>query len=421
MKFKLPLYLKIILGMVLGVLFGLVAVHFGADKFTNDWIKPWGTIFLNLLKMVAVPLVFVSLIKGIAGLSNIKQLSRIGFKTLGFYIMTTVISISIGVCVVNIIRPGDSFPKTKSRELVEKYSSNVAEKHSLAAGVKEDSPLKMVVDMVPENVISSFGDNSKMLQIIFFAILFGIGMVSLGEEKTKYVRGFLDGINDIVLKIIDYIMLFAPYGVFALMAGLLVDYSGDGQLFISLGLYAMTVIIGLCTMIFVIYPIIIHFFTPIKYKDFVKVMSPVQMLGFSTSSSAATLPLNLKQVIGGLKIPSKVADFVLPVGVTINMDGTSCYQAIAAIFIAQVFDIDLTVGQTLTIILTATISSIGTPGIPGGSIVMLIVVLTSVGIPVEGIALILGIDRPLDMLRTVVNVTGDASVATMVATSEKEI
>lgn len=418
---RFPLYLKIILGMVLGVLFGLLAVWFGWDKFTVDWIKPWGSIFLKLLKMVAVPLVFVSLVKGIGGLSNIKQLSRIGFKTLGFYVMTTVISICIGVTFVSLIKPGDSFPKDKSKELLQQYSHNVAEKSSIAVGVKEESPLKMVVDMVPENIIAATGDNSKMLQIIFFAVLFGIAMVSMPGEKVKTVKDFFDGINSIILIIIDYVMMAAPYGVFALMAGLLVDYAGDKQLFISLGLYALTVVFGLCFMIFIIYPLIIYLFTPVKLKDFYKCMSPVQMLAFSTSSSAATLPLNLQQVSTCLKVPSNISNFVLPVGVTINMDGTSCYQAIAAIFIAQVFGIDLTIGQTLTIILTATISSIGTPGIPGGSIVMLIVVLTSVGIPVEGIALILGIDRPLDMLRTVVNVTGDASVATMVATSEKKI
>lgn len=421
MTLKFPLYLKIIIGMLLGVLFGLFAVWLGLDKFTNDWIKPWGLIFLNLLKMVAVPLVFVSLVKGIGGLSNIKQLSRIGFKTLGFYIMTTVISICIGVTFVSLIRPGDSFPKEKSQELLHQYSQNVAEKESLAVGVEEDSPLKMIVDMVPENIISATSDNSKMLQIIFFAVLFGIAMVSMPEEKIKTVKDFFDGINSIILIIIDYIMMAAPYGVFALMAGLLVDYAGDKQLFISLGLYALTVVAGLSFMIFIVYPLIIYFFTPVKLRQFYKSMTPVQMLAFSTSSSAATLPLNLTQVTNGLKVSSNITNFVLPVGVTINMDGTSCYQAIAAIFIAQVFGIDLTLGQTLTIILTATISSIGTPGIPGGSIVMLIVVLTSVGIPIEGIALILGIDRPLDMLRTVVNVTGDASVATMVATSERKI
>jgi len=421
MKKKFPLYLKIILGMVFGVLFGLVAVWVGWDKFTMDWIKPWGVIFLRLLKMVAVPLVFVSLIKGIGGLSNIKQLSRIGFKTLGFYVMTTVISICIGVLFVSVVRPGDSFPREKSQELLHQYSENVAEKSSVAAGVKEDSPLQMVVDMVPENVFAATSDNSKMLQIIFFAVMFGIALVSIKDEKTKTVKTFFDGINAIILKIIDYVMLSAPYGVFALMAGLLVDYSGDKQLFISLGLYALTVIAGLGCMIFIIYPLIIHFVTPVKYRNFYKCMMSVQMLAFSTSSSAATLPMNLKQVTECLGIPSNISNFVLPVGVTINMDGTSCYQAIAAIFIAQVFDIDLSIGQTLTIIITATISSIGTPGIPGGSIVMLIVVLTSVGIPVEGIALILGMDRPLDMLRTVVNVTGDASVATLVASSEKAL
>jgi Na+/H+-dicarboxylate symporter len=421
MKLKLPLYLKIILGMVLGVLFGLLAVNLGLDKFTNDWVKPWGEIFLRLLKMVAVPLVFVSLVKGIGGLSNIQQLSRIGFKTLGFYVLSTIVAISIGVFFVNTITPGDSFPKEKSQELLYKYSQNVAEKESLASNVADDTPMQVVVDMIPDNVFAACTDNSKMLQIIFFAIFFGIAMVSIKDDKIKYVKGFIDGFNDIILKIIDYIMMAAPYGVFALMAGLLVDYAGDMQLFVSLGLYAITVILGLASMIFIVYPLIIHLFTPINYKDFIRTMLPVQMLAFSTSSSAATLPLNLKQVSEGLKVPADISNFVLPVGVTINMDGTSCYQAIAAIFIAQVFDIDLTVMETLTIILTATISSIGTPGIPGGSIVMLIVVLTSVGIPIEGIALILGIDRPLDMLRTVVNVTGDATVASIVATSEKQL
>ena len=418
---KLPLYVKIILGMFIGCLLGMLAVWLGWDNFVLDWIKPWGTIFIRMLKLIAVPLVFVSLIKGIGGLSDISKLSRIGIKTISLYIVTTVIAISIGLLLVNFIKPGKTFPEEKTAELQKLYGQTLEEKHQVAKSVKEESPLQFLVEMVPDNIIKATGDNSNMLQVIFFAILFGIGMLAVGEEKSSTVKKFFEEINDIILKIIDYIMLFAPYGVLALMAGLIVDFSGDVDLFSALGLYAVTVVAGLLIMTFVIYPLFLKLFTPVKYKDFFKAITPVQLLAFSSSSSAATLPLTMEQVEKELKVHSDIASFVLPIGVTINMDGTSCYQAIAAVFIAQVFGIDLSIGQMLIIVLTATLSSIGTPGIPGGSIVMLIVVLTAVGIPVEGLALIMGIDRPLDMMRTVVNVTGDSTVATVVAVSEKKL
>ncbi len=276
--------------------------------------------------------------------------------------------------------------------------------------------------MIPENFFSAAGDNSKMLQIIFFAILFSIALVLVPGEKTQVVKDFFDGLNDVILKIVDLIMRFAPIGVFALMAALVVDFSGDADIFTALGMYMLTVIMGLFLLILGLYPLLMRIFA--GYQDtakFLKAILPAQLVAFTTSSSAATLPVTMKQVTNELGVSKPIANFVLPVGVTINMDGTSCYQAIAAVFIAQVFGIDLTLVQQLTIVLTATLASIGSPGIPSGSIVMLIIVLNSVGLPVEGLALILGVDRPLDMLRTVVNITGDSTVASIVARSEGEL
>jgi len=418
---KLPLYVKILIGMILGIVAGLAAEYFNFQKFTFDWIKPWGDIFLNLLKLIAVPLIFVSLVKGISSLSSISKLSRIGLKTVSLYLVSTVIAVSLGLLLVNNIGPGNTFPDNKKVELQERFHATISLKKDQASDLKEESPIKFLVDVVPDNFFKAATDNSKMLQIIFFAILFGIAMVILEDNKVKGVKDFFDGIDAIILKIIDIIMRFAPYGVFALIASLIVDFSGDADLFKALGLYAITVVLGLLIMIFIVYPIFLKFFTPIKYSDFYRSISPAQLLAFSTSSSAATLPVTMDCVEQNIGVSNEVASFVLPVGVTINMDGTSCYQAIAAVFIAQVFGIHLDLVDQLIIVVTATIASIGTPGVPGGSIVMLIIVLSSVGIPVEGLALILGIDRPLDMLRTVVNITGDATVSTIVAQTEGQL
>ena len=420
-KKKFPLWLKIILGMVVGVLWGLFAVYIGLKEFTLDWIKPFGTIFLNLLKLIAVPLIFVSLVKGISSLTDISRLSRMGIKTVGIYLVSTLIATTIGLGLVNALKPGDTFPEDRQTELQERYEVDIEEKEISAEKVKEDSPLQFLVDMVPENIIGAASENSNMLQVIFFAILFAIAMVVIPGEQIQTVKNFVDGLNDIILKIIDFIMKFAPYGVFALLAALIVEFSGDADLFVALGNYAGTVALGLFLIIFLVYPFFIRIFAGIRYPDFFKAIFPAQMLAFTTSSSAATLPVTLKRTTENLGVSKTVANFVLPIGVTINMDGTSCYQAIAAVFIAQVFGLDLTVVQQLTIVMTATLSSIGTPGVPGGSIIMLVIVLSSVGLPAAGLALILGIDRPLDMLRTVVNITGDSTVSTIVAKSEGDL
>jgi len=419
---KLALHWKIIIGMVLGVIYGLIASKYGWIDFTDNWIKPWGDIFVNLLKLIAVPLVFASLIKGVASLSDISKLSRIGAKTIAIYLTSTVIAVTIGLLMVNTVKPGDGFDKdsvTKTEEIEEGASKKIA----AAEEVKEEDegPLQFLIDIVPTNIFDSASNNRNMLQVIFFAILFGIAMVMLPDEKTTYVKGFFDGINDIIIQIVDLIMISAPYGVFALLAGVVVEFGASAELFIALAKYSATVIVGLLIMILIVYPIILMVFTKVKYLDFFKGISPAQMLAFSTSSSAATLPVTMERCEDHLGVSEEVSSFVLPLGATINMDGTSLYQAVAAVFIAQAYGMDLDMGQQLTIVLTATLASIGAAAVPGAGMVMLVIVLGAIGVPTEGLALIFGVDRILDMMRTVVNVTGDATVATVVASSEGQL
>jgi len=418
---NLALHWKIIIGMLLGVIYGISAHTLGFNDFTSDWIKPWGVIFVNLLKLIAVPLVFASLIKGVASLSDITRLSKIGSRTVLLYLFSTVLSVSIGLFLVNTFKPGNSFSEEKKYELREKYSSKADLKINDAKSVEENGPLQFVVDIVPVNIISSASENKNMLQIIFFAILFGISIIVIPDEKTIYVRGFFDGINDIILYIVDLIMKFAPYGVFALLASLVVDFGASIDLFLALGYYSVTVTLGLLLMIFVFYPILLKIFTNMPYLTFFKAISPAQMLAFSTSSSAATLPVTMDRCENNVGISKEVSAFVLPLGATINMDGTSLYQAVAAVFIAQAFGYDLDLASQLTIVLTATLASIGAAAVPGAGMVMLVIVLSSIGIDPEGIALIFAVDRILDMLRTVVNVTGDATVATIVASSDNQL
>jgi len=418
---NLALHWKIIIGMLLGVIYGISAHTLGFNDFTSDWIKPWGVIFVNLLKLIAVPLVFASLIKGVASLSDITRLSKIGSRTVLLYLFSTVLSVSIGLFLVNTFKPGNSFSEEKKYELREKYSSKADLKINDAKSVEENGPLQFVVDIVPVNIISSASENKNMLQIIFFAILFGISIIVIPDEKTIYVRGFFDGINDIILYIVDLIMKFAPYGVFALLASLVVDFGASIDLFLALGYYSLTVTLGLLLMIFVFYPILLKIFTNMPYLTFFKAISPAQMLAFSTSSSAATLPVTMDRCENNVGISKEVSAFVLPLGATINMDGTSLYQAVAAVFIAQAFGYDLDLASQLTIVLTATLASIGAAAVPGAGMVMLVIVLSSIGIDPEGIALIFAVDRILDMLRTVVNVTGDATVATIVASSDNQL
>jgi len=410
----------ILIGIFLGILYGVLAVWLGWFSFTIFWIKPWGTIFINLLKLIAIPLILVSLISGVSNLNDISKLSRIGFKTLGIYLITTMMAISIGLIVVNFTKPGKFLSPEKSFEFQQKYADKLGQTDSETAR----GPLQFVIDLVPENIFKAMTQNTAMLQVIFFAILFGIALVMLPDEKTRTVKILFDQLNDIVMQMIHIVMLTAPIGAFCLIASVTVEVAGDNlketiSLFSSLGMYALTVIIGLIFIVFVVYPLIIHALTAISFKQFLKGISPAQFLAFSTSSSAATLPMTMQCCEDNLGVNKEISSFVLPLGATVNMDGTSLYQAVATIFLAQIYGLDLGFTAQLTIILTATLASIGSAAVPGAGMVMLVIVLQSVGVPIEGIALIFAVDRPLDMMRTVVNITGDAMVACVVQKSEK--
>jgi proton glutamate symport protein len=411
---NLALHWQILLGMLFGVLFGLLCSQFVWGKqFVVDWIKPFGTIFINSLKLIAVPLILASLIKGVSDLKNIAQLSNMGGRTIGLYLLTTLTAVTIGLTVVNVVKPGNSLSDETRTELLTAYATEAAAKQSVAAAQKDAGPLRALVDLVPSNIFAAMQDNGNMLQVIFFAIFFGIGLVLIPKQKAKPVKDFFDALNEVILKIIDLIMIAAPYGVFALLSALIAE-APSSDLFKALGLYTVTVLIGLIGMI-VIYIILVRIFTRKKIGFFLNGISPAQLLAFSTSSSAATLPVTMERVQEHLGVEEEVSSFVLPIGATINMDGTSLYQAVAAVFIAQAFGMDLSLSAQLGIIATATLASIGSAAVPGAGMVMLVIVLAQAGIPEAGLALIFAVDRPLDMCRTSVNVTGDASVSMLVA------
>ena len=413
---KLALHWQILIGMVLGVVFALVMTNFSFGKqLITDWIKPFGTIFINLLKLIAVPLILASLIKGVSDLKDISKLSKMGGRTIGLYLLTTVIAVSIGLAIVNIVEPGKTITEQTRNELVESYKGDANSKIAAADKQKEAGPLQALEDLVPSNIFNAASDNGNMLQVIFFAIFFGIGLILIPENKAKPVKDFFDGFNEVILKLIDIIMLAAPFGVFALSAALVVE-SPSADLFKALAWYALCVVFGLMLML-VFYTLLVYFFTGKTPKFFLNGISPAQLLAFSTSSSAATLPVTMERVEEHLGVEEEVTSFVLPIGATINMDGTSLYQAVAAVFIAQAFGMHLDFATQLGIIATATLASIGSAAVPGAGMVMLVIVLAQAGIPEAGLALIFAVDRPLDMCRTTVNVTGDATVSMLVAKS----
>ncbi|MDP6032764.1 MAG: dicarboxylate/amino acid:cation symporter [Candidatus Marinimicrobia bacterium] len=423
---KLELHWKIIIGLVLGLFFGILAAANGWSEFTSNWIAPFGKIFINLLKLIAVPLVLSSLITGVASLSDLKKLSRIGGKTITIYIVTTAVSVTIGLISVNILQPGDTVPDDMKVKLQETYQSAASGKLEAADQVKERRPLQPVVDMVPSNFFSSASNNRNMLQVVFVAIIIGIALIQIPKQKAKPVLEFMEGINDLVIKLVDNIMFFAPIGVFALIADTITSVAGNDlnnvlELLGALGFYMLAVIIGLIIQMGFTYTAVLKIFSKMSLKKFYKGIAPAQLLAFSTSSSGATLPVTMERCEDELGVSEEVSSFVLPLGATINMDGTALYQAVAAVFIAQTLGMDLTLGAQLTIVLTAVLASIGTAAVPGAGIIMLIIILEAIGVPSAGIALILGVDRILDMMRTVTNVTGDASVAVAVASSEGQI
>ena len=415
---NISLHWKILIGMALGVLFGFVmSTISGGEVFISNWIKPFGTIFINSLKLIAIPLILASLIKGVSDLKDISKLSSMGGITITTYLMTTVIAVSVGLLLVNIVKPGESISEKTRTELIQAYDSDAEKKRSAAAENKNAGPLQPLVDLVPSNFVAAASDNKNMLQVIFFSILFGISMILIPSEKAKPIKDFFDSFNEVVLKIIDIIMMFAPYGVFGLLAALIVE-APNADLLKSLLMYSLTLLLGLMMMI-VIYLMIVKLLTGRNPITFLKAILPAQLVAFSTSSSAATLPVTMDRVQNHLNVEKEVSSFVLPIGATINMDGTAVYQAVAAVFIAQTFGLDLSFTAQLGIISTATLASIGAAAVPSAGIIVLVIVLAQAGIPEAGLALIFAVDRPLDMCRTVVNITGDATVSTIVSKFQK--
>lgn len=458
---KLPLHVKIMIGLATGIIWAFASSYLGWNEFTINWIDPFGTIFIRLLKFIAVPLVLFSIIGGVSSLTDISKLGKMGAKTLTLYLITTVTAVAIGLLLVNSVRPGDFIneqqriknriqyeiwvSETDGVEILDgkhllsdpKYSKEVAEATGkkptkevdagqMSQDSKSESPLKFLVDMVPENIILSISDNKLMLQVIFFAIFCGITLILIPPTQSKPVIEFIAGLNSVFLKMVEIVMKAAPFFVFALLAGVVAKMADTPaevfEIFKGLGSYSLTLFAGLFFLVAVFYPAIITtFIKKINYRSFFRNISSAQFLAFSTSSSAATLPETMICVEKNMGVSKNVSSFVLPIGATVNMDGTSLYQAVAVIFMAQMHMVDLNLGQQLTIVLTATLASIGSAAVPSAGLVMMIVVLQSVGLNPAWIAIIFPVDRPLDMCRTVVNVTGDATVATLVASSEGEL
>lgn len=460
---KLALHWKIIIGMVLGIIWSLLSSSLGWSQFTLDWIAPFGTIFINLLKLIAIPLVLFSIINGIASMGSTTNLGRLGFKTLGLYFLTTVFAVGFGLLLVNVFQPGVHINENSridnrisyelwanehgveikdsknfllnpqytdrvqnlSGELVD--ASAIESRIKTAEALQDQSPLQFLVNIVPENLFMSLSNNSLMLQIIFFAIFFSIALLFIPQEKARPVMGFIEGCLEVFLKMVDFVMQAAPFFVFALLAGVVSEMAQDDvgkvvEIFKGLSWYTLTVLGGLLFMIFVFYPLLIHFFVKkISYRDFLKAMSPAQTLAFSTSSSAATLPVTMECVENNLGVEKKITGFVLPIGATVNMDGTSMYQAIAVVFLAQLHIIDLTLTQQLIIVSMSVLASIGAAPVPSAGLVMLIIIMDAVGLNPAWIAIIFPVDRILDMFRTVVNITGDATVTTLIAQSEGKL
>jgi len=378
-------------------------------------VSPVGKLFMRLIKMVIVPLVFCSLLVGVAGLGDVRKLGRLGGRTLGLYLFTTAGAVTIGLLAAHIINPGSYVKERDKAALVAQFESAASDKAD--AAVEAPSMVDNILNIIPKNPLESL-TSGNMLQIIFFAFIFGIALTMLDKKRSQQVITFMDTIQHAMILIIHMVMKLAPYGVAALIAEV-VGESGVSILS-ALLVYAITVVLALAALAFFVYGGLVRFVAKLPFIDFLKAARPAQLIAFSTSSSSAALPVTLECAEENLGISKPVASFVIPLGSTVNMDGTALYQGVAAIFIAQVFGIDLSIGAQLGIVLAATAASIGAAGVPGAGMITLAMVLTSAGIPTVGVALILGVDRLLDMFRTMINVTGDLAVTAVMAVSEGE-
>jgi proton glutamate symport protein len=404
---SIQIYNKIMVGLILGVVAGIVFQNQMAE------VQPVGTAFIRLIRMVIIPLVFASLLIGTASMDP-KKMGRIGLKTLSYYLIYTAFAIFVGLVLANVFKPGSGLPDQVRDQLLQNYSADGARVSGLA---EQANPIETLLNIIPTNLFEGLSTGT-ILQIIFFAIFSGVALALIPKNKSGPVLSFFDGINDTMIKIVHIAIKLAPYGVFALIAAVIGSFGTD--ILLTLLKYTIITISGMIILNFT-YPIVVMFFSGMSPLRFMKEIRSPQMIAFSTSSSSATLPVTIETCEERLGVPRDIASFVLPLGATVNMNGTALYHGVSAVFIAQVFGIPLGIGDQLMIVLTATLAAIGCAGAPMAGILMLVIVLEQVGIPTEGIALIFGVERILDMFRTAINITGDASAAVIIAATEGEL
>lgn len=420
---RLPLHFQILLGILLGAALGLLAGRIqGGPAFITAWVKPVGEIFIRLLKLIAVPLIFVSLTKGISDLKDLTKLSRMGLRTIAWYMATTVFAVLLGLFLVNFFEPGALVSPETITSLKDSIPGSINTKVAAGSSTANGGPLEFFVRMVPQNLFASLSENGNLLQVIFFTIFFSICLLMVSAEQQAPVKKLVDALNGVLLKMVDVIILFSPYAVVALMAALFSETSDLGIIQALIG-YSLVLLLGMAVLL-IMYPLLVRLLTGRPMGEFVRGILPAQLVALSTSSSMATLPVTMDCLEEKLGVENEVVSFVCPVGATINMDATSLMQAIATVFICQVLGHELAWNDQLVIVFTATMASIGAAGAPSAGIVMLVIVLESVGFPAENLplalAMILAVDRPLDMCRTVVNISGDCCVAVLVEASLKK-
>jgi proton glutamate symport protein len=412
---RIDLPTQILFGLILGTAAGMLANRFGWGLWVLRYVKPFGTAFVRLISLVVVPLVLASLVIGTASLGDPRKLGRVGAKTIVYYLVTTAFSVALGLALANWIEPGAGLPESVKTQLLASYGGELG--GTLTRAAERPSLAETLLEIIPTNPIQSLAQGA-MLQIIFFAILMGVAISLAPKTRTGTLLAFFEGLNDVMIQIVHLVIRLAPFGVFALITSVVANFGF--RVLVSLLKYSLVTIVGLALLNF-LYPPLVRILAGMRPSQFMRGIRPAQLIAFSTSSSSATLPVTIQCTVENLGVPTDIASFVLPLGATINMNGTALYQGVSALFIAQVYGMNLTLGDQLTIVLTATLAAIGTAGAPGVGMLMLVIVLRQVGIPLEGIALILGVERFLDMFRTVINITGDASAAVIVAASEGEL
>lgn len=419
-KWYRRLHWQVLWGLLGGVGFGLLAVRFGWQDWARDWVTPFGVIFMNLLKLVALPMVVFSLINGISSIGDTRQLTRLGGRAILWFMSTMMVAVALGLAFATFMRPGDALPKEAGEQLLAAYQSEVGARDAVAQKMQTQGPLRILVDAVPDNFFGALGDNGRMLQVVLGAMLIGFTMVQLPRKQVQPLIDFCDSAGALFMKLAHNVAMLSPFGVFALITGTIVALSGDDpsqalRLLQALALYVVTVVAALAFHQFVVYSLIIKFVAKRSPREFFRGIAPAQSLAFSTSSTSAALPVTIECCEKNLGVPRHISRFVLPLAATINMDGSALFQAAATVFIAQALGVDLTAAQYGILFGATMIGGVGTAPVPGASMVMMVMVLTMVGLPVEGLALIIGVDRIVNMCRATVNAVGDSVIAVLLS------